>query len=194
MKKFIFNFKTKTGSDRKITIGKNSISKSIQSGTIMKSKAGFFVFIFFLVHMLMFGGSGFALAYATDSPYLFALMHGGIAILVYIIFYLVIFGIDAIKWMVINSIFGILQTHEIINLIGTTFINNYNFFSYPFYRHIIPATYIILYMFLIRQFINYILKSHKNKNREKYANWFFIVINLIFILLLGDTTNLFLSL
>jgi hypothetical protein len=152
--------------------------KNIKSN-VMGSKPGFFVFIFFLVHMFMFGGSGFILAY-DDSPFLFALMHGGIAIFVYIVFYLVMFGVDRVRWMFINSIFGLAQTYEIINGIVTLFIKNFDFFSYPFYRHIIPSIYIILYMFLIRQFIKYLTQANKNKSRKKLADFLFLGGNIFF--------------
>jgi len=52
------------------------------------------IYLFFLVHMLVFGGSGFFIAYSdlnTDVGFLY--MHGGIAIFVYTIFYLVFFGL-----------------------------------------------------------------------------------------------------
>ena len=55
----------------------------------------------------MFGGSGFLLAYAsTDVETAFLFLHGGIAILVYLVFYLVIFGWDEVRWMFINAAIG----------------------------------------------------------------------------------------
>jgi hypothetical protein len=58
--------------------------------------------------MLMFGLSGFLMAYASDGPDLvFLYMHGGSAIVLYVIFYLVIFGHDAGAWMLINAPLGL---------------------------------------------------------------------------------------
>ncbi|OGR42684.1 MAG: hypothetical protein A2X35_01665 [Elusimicrobia bacterium GWA2_61_42] len=57
-----------------------------------------------MLHMFMFGGSGFLMAYGSSPPEpSFLYMHGGIAILVYTVFYLVIFGLDDVKWMFINA-------------------------------------------------------------------------------------------
>ena len=63
-----------------------------------KNVPGLFVYLFFLVHMLIFGLSGFFMAYSVDGPELsFLYMHGGFAIFVYTIFYLAIFGFDQVK-------------------------------------------------------------------------------------------------
>jgi hypothetical protein len=82
---------------------------------------GLFVYPFFLVHMLAFGVSGFVLAY-SGIPFEFVLMHGGIAIFVYLIFYLAIFGRDEVEWMFINAglgLFGIAsQIDWILSLFG----------------------------------------------------------------------------
>lgn len=66
------------------------------------------VYPFFLFHMLLFGGSGFYMAYADKGPSIFFLyLHGGIAILGYSVFYLAMFGRDEIKWMLINAVLGL---------------------------------------------------------------------------------------
>ncbi len=57
----------------------------------------YMVYPFFMFHMLMFGGSGFLIAYGSDSDVAFLFMHGGIAITVYLIFYFTIFGVDQEK-------------------------------------------------------------------------------------------------
>src|SRR5690606_21659017 len=47
-----------------------------------------FIYPFFLLHMAVFGLSGFFMAYATDGPPLaFIYAHGGIAIFAYVVFY-----------------------------------------------------------------------------------------------------------
>lgn len=72
-------------------------------------KAMWFVYPFFSVHMLAFGLTGFLVAYMSDAPDLmFLYLHGGIAIFVYIVFYLVIFGRDAVSWMLLNAALGII--------------------------------------------------------------------------------------
>jgi uncharacterized membrane protein len=66
------------------------------------------IYPFFLVHMLMFGASGFFMAYNDEpAPVGFLFMHGGLAIFVYMAFYFTIFGRDEVKWMLINAALGV---------------------------------------------------------------------------------------
>ncbi len=130
------------------------------------------VYLFFLVHMFAFGGSGFALAY-SDTPFMMAAMHSGIAIFVYIVFYIVLFGVGRVVWMFVFAIVGFAQTYFVINFIGDIFINNWDFDNYPFYRHIAPAIYVVMYLFLVREFIYDIVKS------DSGANFLFLFINAV---------------
>lgn len=73
----------------------------------------YFIYPFFLVHMLVFGTSGFLLAYAGDNPdVLFLYMHGGLAVTVNTVFYLVIFGRHEVKWMFITATLGLLGIYS----------------------------------------------------------------------------------
>ena len=54
----------------------------------------FFIYGFFLVHMAVFGTVGFVMAYGHGFTLFDNFLFSGFAIFVYIIFYLVIFGID----------------------------------------------------------------------------------------------------
>src|SRR5690606_24778994 len=76
-----------------------------------------FVYPFFLVHMLMFGAAGFVLAYGADGDVGFLYMHGGMAIVIYTVFYLVIFGVDAVRWMFINAALGLVGIYSQIGWI-----------------------------------------------------------------------------
>jgi hypothetical protein len=106
-----------------------------------------FVYPFFLIHMLAFGGAGFVMAY-SGVPIEIVFMQGGIAILVYVIFYLVIFGLDEVKWMFINAGLGLLGIVSQINWLLSLFGKHVA--DYPAYVHIIPVLYFVLYTFLIR--------------------------------------------
>ncbi len=132
-----------------------------------------FVYLFFLVHMFAFGGSGFALAYIDDVPFMMAAMHSGIAIFVYIVFYLVLFGVGRVFWMFVFAIVGFAQTYFVINFIGEIFFNNWDFDNYPFYRHIAPAVFVVMYLFLVREFIYDIVKS------DGRANFLFLCLNAV---------------
>lgn len=50
-----------------------------------------FIYPFFLLHMGMFGLSGFLITYGAEGNVWFGFFHGGLAIVVYCIFYTVIF-------------------------------------------------------------------------------------------------------
>jgi len=110
-----------------------------------------FVYPFFLFHMAMFGLSGFIIAYATSAPTFFLWMHGGIAIFVYLIFYLIIFGLDAVKWMFINAALGLLGIMSQVDWVLELFNKDLSDFHWT--RHITPLMYYVLYTFLIRNLL-----------------------------------------
>lgn len=108
------------------------------------------IYPFFMVHMLMFGGSGFLMAYGTNRPPLsFMYAHGGIAITVYTVFYLAIFGLDEVKWMFINAGLGLLGIYTQIGWILSLFGKKIG--DYPLSVHVTPFLYFVLYTFLLRQ-------------------------------------------
>jgi hypothetical protein len=141
---------------------------------------GLFVYPFFLVHMLAFGTSGFVLAY-SDAPVLFLYMHGGIAIFVYTIFYLAIFGRDEVKWMFINAglgIFGIVsQIDWLLSLFGRRVAD------YPFYVHVIPFLYFVLYTFLIRHALLDLLGARDDDVKRARVQYGYIGASVAFYLL-----------
>lgn len=127
---------------------------------------GVVVYPFFLVHMLMFGGSGFLMAYSDNGPpLLFLYAHGGFAILCYTAFYLAIFGRDEVRWMFINAGLGILGTRawidHILGLFGRRAAD------YPLPVHIIPFLYFILYTFLLRRAVLDLSGATGNEPRRK---------------------------
>ena len=134
------------------------------------------IYPFFLVHMLMFGASGFFLAYSENPGSVsFLYAHGGFAILVYSIFYLVIFGLDAIKWMFINAALGLFgicgQIDWLLSLFGRKFED------YPVHVHVIPFLYFVLYTFLIRQAVLDITQSREDDNRRKRVEFGYVAVS-----------------
>src|SRR5262245_2065722 len=98
------------------------------------------IYPFFLVHMLMFGASGFFMAYSANTPPVFFLyLHGGFAIVIYTIFYVTIFGRDNVKWMFINAFLGLLGIYSQIGWLLSFFGKKIG--DYPFYVHAIPFLY-----------------------------------------------------
>jgi len=143
--------------------------------------SGFMIYPFFFVHMLAFGGSGFFIAYSdlnTDLGFLYA--HGGIAIFVYTIFYLVFFGVDEVKWMFINSALGLLGIYSQIDWILSLFDRKAS--EFPWYVHVIPFLYFILYTFLIRQALLDFTKSRDNAGRKRLVEFSYIAASVAFYL------------
>jgi hypothetical protein len=130
--------------------------------------AWYAVYPFFLLHMLMFGGSGFFMAYADKHPdVIFLYMHGGFAILVYTIFYLTMFGLDEVKWMFINAALGLLGIYTQIGWILSLFDKDIS--DYPIQVHVIPFLYFVLYTFLLYQAVLDMTRSRDDKKRRQYV-------------------------
>lgn len=111
-----------------------------------------YIYPFFLIHMGMFGGSGFLMAYAfPDVDLWFLYLHGGIAILVYLVFYLAIFGREQVSWMLINGALGLFGIWVEIDLVLGFFGRALS--DYPWQVHLTPFLYYILYTFLLRQMV-----------------------------------------
>jgi hypothetical protein len=125
--------------------------------------------------MLAFGGSGFLMAYSSNGTLdavLFLYMHGGFAIAVYTLFYLMVFGLDEVKWMFINAGLGLLgiytQIGWLLNLFGK------NIHDYPFYIHVVPFLYFVLYTFLLRHAILDLTQSRENEKQKKIVEYLYI--------------------
>lgn len=102
----------------------------------------YMVYPLFMFHMLMFGGSGFIIAYGSDTDVGSLFMHGGIAIVVYLVFYFSIFGIEQIKWMFTNAALGVLGIYSEIDWILSHFDKHVEDFAW--YVHVLPFVYYVL--------------------------------------------------
>src|SRR5690606_8385113 len=134
-----------------------------------------FVYPFFLFHMLMFGIAGFGIAYGAQDA-MFAYMHGGIAIVCYLVFYLVIFGRDQVQWMLINAALGIVGIYSQIDWILALFGRHAR--DYPWYLHVVPVTYYVLYTFLLRQLVLDLTRSRNNPARRRLVEAAYVVVSL----------------
>jgi drug/metabolite transporter (DMT)-like permease len=134
------------------------------------------IYPFFLVHMLMFGGSGFLMAYASEGPpLLFLYAHGGFAIVIYTVFYLSIFGRDQVKWMFINAGLGLLGIYTQIGWLLSLFGKEVG--DYPIYKHVIPFLYFVLYTFLIRQAVLDLMKAREDDMRKKRVEYAYVAMS-----------------
>lgn len=155
-----------------ITIGKTHFSDGRKIPWVI-------IYPFFMVHMLAFGFSGFVLAYSGKGPpFAFALMHGGIAIFVYLLFYLSIFGRDEVKWMLINGALGLFGIWSQIDWILSKF--GKDIASFPPWRHIMPFLYYILYTFLLRQAFLDLFRARQIESRRKAVEAFYVVGSIVF--------------
>ena len=131
-----------------------------------------FIYPFFIVHMAAFGFSGFFLAYGSIDDILFLYMHGGLAIFIYTIFYFTIFGIDEVRWMLINAALGLFGIYSEIDLVLSVF--NRQAADYSWYIHAIPFLYYVLYTFLIRQAFIDISGARNNPHRRRIVDSFYV--------------------
>ncbi|GGA83412.1 hypothetical protein GCM10011521_22200 [Arenimonas soli] len=137
-----------------------------------------FIYPFFLFHMGMFGLSGFFMAYgADDMDLVFLYMHGGIAIVVYLVFYLAIFGLDQVRWMFINAGLGLLGIWVEIKWILSLFGKSLD--DYPMAVHVTPFLYYILYTFLIRQLVLDVFRARENPARRRRVEFAYVALSLL---------------
>ena len=140
------------------------------------------VYPFFLVHMLVFGGSGFMMAYGkSHPPVLFLFLHGGLAISIYVVFYLTIFGRDEVKWMFINAGLGLLGIYSQIGWFLSLFGKRIG--DFPYYVDVIPFLYFVLYTFLIRHAVLDITRSRENPRRRAIVGYCYIAASVAFYLI-----------
>jgi len=117
------------------------------------------------------------MAYTDDGPAIvFMFAHGGIAIVVYLLFCSAMFGKEAIRWMFINAGLGIFWIYAeidwLLSFFGTTVSD------YSVYRHIIPFLYYVLYTFLLRQAVIDITRSRADESRRKIVETLYVFISL----------------
>ena len=139
------------------------------------------IYPFFLIHMFMFGASGFLMAYSSDkTPLHFMYLHGGIAIFAYVIFYIAIFGIDQVKWMFINAGLGLLGTYTQIGWILDLFGKDVD--AYPIEVHVTPFLYFMLYTFLLRQMVIDIFGAREDEMKRNRVENIYVIVSVFLYL------------
>ncbi len=154
-------------------------NSGVHSGRKQPAMAAFprkLIYPFFLIHMLIFGTSGFVLAYFGNAPVYFLYLHGGIAIAVYLVFYIVIFGLDSVKWMLVNALLGVLGLYGEIGALLSLRGKDIN--SYPLYIHFIPFMYYVLYTFLLRQIFIDISGSWGDERRADKVSYIYVALSI----------------
>ncbi|MCB1736694.1 MAG: hypothetical protein KDI42_01080 [Gammaproteobacteria bacterium] len=139
----------------------------------------FRVYPFFLLHLLIFGVTGFVLAYSDqDIPLPVLYVHSGFAFVAYLLFYLKFFGRDAVLWMFMNGALGLLGIYTQIDWILALFGKQWA--DYPWQVHAVPMMYFVLYTFLMRQAILDLSHARENPARTRSAG----VVHILFSLLI----------
>jgi len=111
---------------------------------------GFFVYPFFLLHMGVFGFFTTLAAYgAPVDCYLPLFAFGTITVVIYLVFYLYIFGRDEVSWIFINAGLGLFGILAQIDWLLALFDRSVD--DYPIRVHAVPVVYYVLYTFLLRQ-------------------------------------------
>lgn len=136
------------------------------------------IYPFFAAHMLAFGLSGFYMAYAADRPSLgFLYMHGGFAVFVYVIFYLVIFGVDRVKWMFINAALGLFGIYAQIDWILSRFGKDASDYSWKV--HLIPFLYYVLYTFLLYHLVLEVTGANRDTGRKRLVEFGYVLVSIL---------------
>lgn len=136
------------------------------------------VYPLFVIHIGIFGWSGFFMAYAGDSPPLaFLYMHGGFACLIYLLFYLAFFGVDRVRWMFINAFLGLFGIYAQIDWILSMFGKQASDFSAAV--HFIPFLYYVLYTFLLHQMVIDIFNGRSDDRRRQVIDIAYIVLSVL---------------
>jgi hypothetical protein len=136
------------------------------------------IYPFFLVHMGMFGFSGFFMAYSEQgAPLPFLYLHGGFACLVYLIFYVTLFGVDRVRWMFINAALGLFGIYAQIDWILALFGRQAG--DYSVWQHTIPFLYYVLYTFLLHQMVLDVFKARSDEHRRRRIDGLYIVVSVL---------------
>ncbi|HEY2345434.1 MAG TPA: hypothetical protein VGH80_06050 [Xanthomonadaceae bacterium] len=137
----------------------------------------FAIYPFFLLHMAVFGLSGFFMAYGSERPpTLFLYLHGGLAIAIYTVFYITIFGFDEVKWMAINAVLGVVGIYSQIGWLLARFGKTID--DYRWYINAIPFAYFVLYTFLLRHAVIDLTGSREDPQRRRGANAAYVALSL----------------
>jgi hypothetical protein len=148
------------------------------------------IYLFFLAHMAVFGTATFYMAYHVQQGDIYAF--GVIPILIYVPFYLILFGADEILWLVITSVLGLLMIYGWLETLALPFIPEpgtagdhiiTDFDKFPASRHILPGTFLVMYEFMLRNVLIDVLGARHNQRRNRYVGWLFVAFSGMQILL-----------
>ena len=115
------------------------------------------------------------MAYSAPYPNVaFLYLHGSFAILIYIVFYIKMFGRDEVKWMFINAALGVVGIYTQIGWMLSLFGKEIS--DYPFHVHVIPFLYFVLYTFLLRQAVLDITHAREDDEKQRRVEYGYVAV------------------
>ncbi len=142
----------------------------------------FMIYPFFIFHMGIFGASGFFMAYGSDVETSFLFLHGGIAITVYLVFYWAIFGIETLRWLLIDTVLGVFGIVAQLGWILAIF--DKTLADYSIVRHTVPFLYYVLYTFLLHRAVLDFGGGSNDEAKRRTLNWYYVVFSIAIYLVL----------
>ena len=136
------------------------------------------VYGIFVIHIFVNGIGIFVMAY-NDEPgaviplYLFGLF----TIPMYLHYYVKIFGFDEIKWMMINGALGGLSVYCQLDLFLSLF--GLSVYNYPLFVNVLPASYFVIYTFLLRQAVLDLTEARDDKVKRRRVEFMFVIISVL---------------
>src|SRR5207344_125102 len=107
----------------------------------------------------------------------FLYLHGGFAILIYLVFYFAIFGREEVQWMFINAALGLFGIASQIGTLLSWFGKKLS--DYPHATHVVPFMYYILYTFLLRQALLDFTGSRDKPDRQRIVEFAYVGVSLL---------------
>ncbi|ACV27578.1 hypothetical protein Kkor_2168 [Kangiella koreensis DSM 16069] len=135
---------------------------------------GLFIIVVFAILPVIFNETYIQ----RDINLTYFLFLGGFFPLIYLLYYRSVFGRDAILWIFINSILGILGTFAELNWLLKYFYEK-EVSDFPFYYHIVPAIHYILLTYVLRQAIIDTFHARDNDKRLFYVNILYVVLSIL---------------
>lgn len=131
----------------------------------------------FLLHLLVFGSTGFYMAYGTTVPLNILYAHGGVTVIGYLGMYYHAFGVDSLKWIVTNATLGLYGVAVEVDLLLSLF--DRGIADYPLATHVVPFSYYVLYMFLLRRAMLAISGAESDEAKGRRLGRVFVVGSLV---------------
>src|SRR5690606_31428716 len=86
------------------------------------------------------------------------------------------FGRDDVTWMLINACLGVMGIYSQMGWILERFDRRID--DYPWYVHVVPFLYYVLYTFLLRQIVLDVPRSRRAPVRRRWVEAGYVVVSL----------------